>query len=133
MAIFSLNICYGEVFLMCKDSIEFWSFCIPLLIFIDRLYRHHFPIYMSEIFLVWVCQLKFCGKQGELKWMLAVYLSPMIINLLEKIPSNYDINDLSFDNDIVEYNSGNLTTNFGYIFHLFFRNQKCWELTYMLT
>ena len=45
--------------------------------------------------------------------MLAHLSASININMLKKIPSNADINVGNFDDDIINFNIGNLTYNVG--------------------
>ena len=65
--------------------------------------------------------------------MLDIYPSPMNINIPKKIPSNANINVNNFHRGIVEIVVKNMTYNVVYIFHMYIRNQNCWELTKVIT
>ena len=57
--------------------------------------------------------------------MLAIYISPMNIIILNMIPSNASINVGNFYHDILNIIVETLTYNVSYIFHPYIRNQKC--------
>ena len=64
--------------------------------------------------------------------MFGIYPSLMNINLLKKIPINFNINVGNFHQGYFNILVENGKYNISYIFHMYIRNQTCLELTTMI-